>query len=233
MDVRKKTEYQYMPFIVKELEDKVGGLSVALTDLRKDVDCVPPGAFIGQDTNGLGHILKSAELTELANAIDKIKRGVKLSEHEEYAIEVLWHEVLHNKSKNTAILPDIKSVNGFTRTVAETVNQLVARNTYPDFLKKLGGEAKHQEWVLKNGFGYKITVERLRVLIKTVGIDEKEFIKSANTILMKDYTNIDKKIEDLIVRMSGIKDLERTNKLRWAFGMLEHRDFDEFLKQIK
>ncbi len=69
--------------------------------------------------------------------------------------------------------------------------------------------------------------------MKTVGIDEKEFIKSANAILMKDYTNIDKKIEDLIVKMSGIKDLERTNKLRWAFEMLEHRDFDEFLKQIK
>ena len=68
MDVKKSTEYQYMPFIVKELEDKVGGLSVSLTDLRKDVDSVPPGAFIGADENGLGHILKSAQITELATA---------------------------------------------------------------------------------------------------------------------------------------------------------------------
>lgn len=66
MNVKKTTEYQYMPFIVKELEDIQGGLSVALTDLRKDVDSVPPGAFIGVDTDGLGHILKSAPL--LANA---------------------------------------------------------------------------------------------------------------------------------------------------------------------
>ena len=66
MDVVKSTEYQYMPFIVKELEDHVGGVSVALTDLRADVDVVPPGAFIGIDTDGKGHVLKSAALLAIA-----------------------------------------------------------------------------------------------------------------------------------------------------------------------
>lgn len=68
MDVRRTKEYQYMPFIVKEVEDKVGGLSVSLKDLRKDVDSVPPGAFIGEDENGLGHILKAAKVIEKVTA---------------------------------------------------------------------------------------------------------------------------------------------------------------------
>lgn len=68
MNVKKTTEYQYMPFIVKELEDHQGGLSIALTDLRSDVDHVPPGAFVGVDTNGLGHVIKSAVLlADVAN----------------------------------------------------------------------------------------------------------------------------------------------------------------------
>jgi hypothetical protein len=66
MDVVKSTEYQYMPFIVKELEDHVGGVSIALTDLRADVSAVPPGAFIGIDTDGKGHVLKSAALLAVA-----------------------------------------------------------------------------------------------------------------------------------------------------------------------
>lgn len=67
MDVRRQKEYQYMPFIVAELEDKVGGVSIALADLRKDTP-VPPGAFVGGDDNGLGHILKSVELVANATA---------------------------------------------------------------------------------------------------------------------------------------------------------------------
>lgn len=51
-----------MPFIVKELEDHVGGVSVALTDLRAGGIAVPPGAFIGIDTDGKGHVLKCAVL---------------------------------------------------------------------------------------------------------------------------------------------------------------------------
>lgn len=76
MDVKKSTEYQYMPFIVKELEDIAGGGSVALADLRKDIDCVPPGAFVGKDGDGLYHICKSVQLTEdAAGAIKVYKVG--------------------------------------------------------------------------------------------------------------------------------------------------------------
>ena len=58
-----KKEYQYMPFIVWELEDKAGGGSVAMADLDKSVsDCVAPGFFVGRDSNGLYHLLVAAVL---------------------------------------------------------------------------------------------------------------------------------------------------------------------------
>lgn len=161
----------------------------------------------------------------LVSAFDKIKKGVKLTEHEEYSVEVLWHEVLHNKSKNTAVLPDINSPSGFSRTVAETVNQLVARHSYNDLLKQLGSSAKHKAWVLDNGYGYKEMVSNLRALISKAGINEKAFVREANKILMEDYTDIDVKIRGLLKRMyKGNKDVEG------VFDMIEIDNFSRFLK---
>lgn len=51
--------------------------------------------------------------TNIVNAIDKIKEGTKLIQHEEYAVETLWHEILHNKAKRLIELPPISSVDGF------------------------------------------------------------------------------------------------------------------------
>ena len=62
-----KKEYQYMPFIIRELEDKAGGGSIAMADLDKSVsDSVAPGFFVGRDTKGLYHLLVAAVL--FANA---------------------------------------------------------------------------------------------------------------------------------------------------------------------
>lgn len=161
----------------------------------------------------------------LVSAFDKIKKGIKLTENEEYSIEVLWHEVLHNKSKNIANLPEINSSLGFQRVVAETVNQLVARHSYNSFLKQLGGTAKHKAWVLDNGYGYQEMVANLRSLISKAGINEKTFVREANKILMEDYTDIDMKIENLLKRM-----YKGDRNIGWVFGMIERKDFIDVLK---
>jgi hypothetical protein len=164
----------------------------------------------------------------LVSAFEKLKKGIVLTEHEEYSIEVLWHEILHNKTKNTVILPPIAAVNvGFQRVVAETVNQLVARHTYPDFLSELGGKSVHQDWVLKNGYGYSDTVNNLRKLLSTLNIDEDVFVEKTNELLMKDYTNFDEKIRNMVVKASKRRD---TGNVIDAFNMLDHKNFDNFLK---
>ena len=163
----------------------------------------------------------------VVSAFSKIKNGGELSEHEEYSIEILWHEILHNKSKNTAVLPEINTPFGFTRTVAETINQLVARHTYPKFLKKLGGTVMHSEWIMQNGYGYNETVQNLRTLLQKANINEIAFIRRAEKILMQDYTDIDVKISGLIQQLyKGNKDIN------FIFNALDINSdwFNEYLK---
>lgn len=81
MNIRYENEYQYMPFIVKELEDIPGGGSIAIADLDKGVaDSIPPGVFVGVDENGLRHVLLAAILVEAATDAAKaykVKKGTQ------------------------------------------------------------------------------------------------------------------------------------------------------------
>jgi len=165
--------------------------------------------------------------TSLVNALDKIKNGVVLSQHEEYSIEVLWHEILHLKSRNTVMLPPIDSVDGFTRASLETINQLVARKTYPKFLKQLGGDSLHQEWIINEGYGYSATVKNIRKLLGVLNIDNEKFYKKAGKLIMQDYTDFDKKIVNLMEKMS-----KKTN-LMDIFGHIENKYFDMYLKNLE
>lgn len=164
----------------------------------------------------------------LVSAFEKIKKHQSLTRHEEYAIENLWHEILHNRSTNTTILPDVDSQQGFARVVLETVNQYVARRTYPVFLEKLGGQALHQEWIIENGFGYKETVAHLRTMLTKAHINEDSFARKAEKLLMGDYKNFDSKISSLLRKMyNGEKDIE------YLFGFLEHARFEIFIKNLE
>lgn len=67
-DVRRSAEYQYMPHIIKEVEDLPGGGSVALADLDKSVGCIPPGFFVGKNEKGMLVVMVSAVLVADAAA---------------------------------------------------------------------------------------------------------------------------------------------------------------------
>ena len=74
----------------------------------------------------------------------------------------------------------------------------------------------HEEWILRNGHAYNDSVSNLRALLKKAGINEKEFVKRAEIILMQDYTGIDKEIENLLTKMyRGKRDIA------WAFRGIE------------
>lgn len=164
----------------------------------------------------------------LANAMNKIKQGLPLNEYEEYSIEVLWHEILHNSAKKVVNLPDISSTEGFKRAILETTNQYVARKTYPKFLSQLGGEAANQEWILKNGYGYNKTVSNMRSLVLKLGIDETKFIEQAKNVLInKSYGDIDKNILDVMLnmKMTGTK-----RDVSFLIEMIERDDFENLLK---
>lgn len=138
------------------------------------------------------------------SAMKKLIKGKPLDNFdEEYSIECFWHELLHNYSKNTVILPQIIEKGGRDRIFMETVNQLVARNTYQEFLENFGVKPKFQNNILANGFGYQITVNNLRDVLKYTKIDESKFVENARELLNDSYENFENKIKQLAISMSG------------------------------
>ena len=113
----------------------------------------------------------NSPFTRLTNALNKIRKGQKLSFDEEYAIESFYHEILHAKAKGWELLRP-HGYGDYKRTAMETVNQFVSRHEYARFIERLGGTARHEKAVLKDGTGYKKWVERFREIIRKGKINE-------------------------------------------------------------
>lgn len=105
--------------------------------------------------------------TDFFSAIKKIPRGEALTFNEEYSIESMWHEMGHTRSKGWVETTD------FTDAVMETLNQFVARHTYPEFMKRLGGTPAHHQAIIENGHGYRYRVRNFRLLLSHLGVDEQ------------------------------------------------------------
>lgn len=138
--------------------------------------------------------LKFNPLEEFKGGLAAIKKGEKMTFNQEYSFESLWHEILHAKTKTkpTKLSPvGVKNM--------ETVNQFCARHTYPDFIKKLGGEAVHQSEILDKGYGYQGWINDFRAKLKTHDIDEKQALKDLMPHLMNDYSSIGSKVNDFFI----------------------------------
>ncbi|SDO03749.1 phage putative head morphogenesis protein, SPP1 gp7 family [Desulfonauticus submarinus] len=106
-------------------------------------------------------------LNDLMNAFNKLGKE-KLSFNEEYALEALWHEIVHNKQIFAG---------RYEKSVVETVTQWYARRTYPNLLKKLGNfTPEHQERIIKEGYGYSNMVSRLDELLTNINIKDKDVL---------------------------------------------------------
>lgn len=112
---------------------------------------------------------------EVREAFAALKKGQKLTFSQEYAMESLWHETLHAKAKGWE---NRMLRNQMTVMQMETINQFVARNTYPDFIARFGGKVAHQNDILERGYGYGTWVRNFRAILKHHGIDETETVKA-------------------------------------------------------
>ncbi len=169
----------------------------------------------------------------LVSAFKKIQNKETLNFDEEYSIEVLWHELLHVKSKNRTILPKVEDPDGFVRVALETINQFVARKTYRnDFLREIGGKnnVENYKWIMSNGYGYNPTVQNFRILLQCVNISEKDIIYPSMQLLMSDYLNFDQKMTNVL------KSLYKGNgDIKTAFEFIEYKplSFINKLKKLK
>lgn len=96
------------------------------------------------------------------------RRG--MTREEEYALESLWHEIWHNRQTGVDQVAKLPKRHP-SRLFAETLNQVVARLTYPRFVERLGGAVRHQAWVIENGYGYAPLVLRFRRVVDALDLD--------------------------------------------------------------
>lgn len=117
---------------------------------------------------------------DLKSAWNKIAKCQPLTFNEEYCIESLWHETVHNRQTPTSAGAE-RSV---TRTIMETVTQWVARRTYAGFLAKLGGKAAFEQQVIKNGYGYSARIRHFDRLLDAMGVaDEAALLAHLENII--------------------------------------------------
>lgn len=164
---------------------------------------------------------------EVRDALTAIKKGEALTFNQEYAMESLWHETLHAKAKgwaNRALRTDM------TVMQMETVNQFVARHTYPQFIARLGGTAAQQAEVLERGYGYGNYVGNFRAMLQKFGIDEAETVEALrDKLLTEPYEKVgDNAIEFL--KRKGVKNadmlMRSLHKSRDTFNRLFDLDLN-------
>lgn len=130
---------------------------------------------------------------ELKDALAAIKKGDALTFNQEYAIEALWHEILHAKTKTKPY-----QLTSIQRARMETANQFVARHTYPDFITRLGGKASNQKEILDNGYGYKKMISDFRNRLKEAGIKETDAVKKLQPVLFENYIKVGDELVNLV-----------------------------------
>lgn len=111
--------------------------------------------------------LQFAPARELISAMAAIRGGRPLSFQQEYAVEVLQHELVH--SAYPLAVADRHQIGG--DELEECLVQLVARHRYPDLLRLFGTEPQHAESILLNGYAYDTGTRNLVEIMRTANID--------------------------------------------------------------
>ncbi|MDR0453492.1 MAG: hypothetical protein LBH05_01620 [Deferribacteraceae bacterium] len=117
---------------------------------------------------------------ELLNACNKIAKGQKLTPLEESSIVALWHEILHNRQKESEkFLVEKRCVEGIT--------DWVAVHTYDTFLNDLGGQVEHKEIIKDYRIGYGHYIRDIKNYIKLHGLNEDDMLQE----MLRIINNID------------------------------------------
>lgn len=125
----------------------------------------------------------------LAGALKKISQGSDFTFQEEYALEALWHEMRHAGAKGWG---NVRLRNERKVGSMEIINQFVARHTYDEFIKDLGGKSIHKASVISKGYGYSNAIDNFRNTLKRFKINEDSALRYfRDKIQTENYEDID------------------------------------------
>jgi len=166
---------------------------------------------------------------DLKSALRNIAAGNALSFNEEYSLEALWHEIGHCRSKGW--IPQ-QGRPTFITQIMETLNQWVARQTYPEFMETLGGKPAHEKEILENGYGYRTYINNFRTLLRLTGADETTALGLLRPL------SVDAKWYDLPAlipeKLAGLlQKPELQTRIQKALRLIDIRDATVFENAVK
>ncbi|SJM89965.1 phage minor head protein [Crenothrix polyspora] len=88
-------------------------------------------------------------MIDLTKAFEKAKTGDKLTFNEEYAVETLWHEIMHSRAQHSVFPKRANSL-----LIIEGIHQWLSRRTYTDFMQNIGIASQYQKEIMLSGHAY-------------------------------------------------------------------------------
>lgn len=177
--------------------------------------------------------LTKDRLDNVVSAINKIQDGTNITHDEADAMATLWHEITHNRNKVGWI-----NKTKLQTTRMELANEFVARNTLPEFYKKLGGEMQFPEFMTNRAStGYNRMVRNYQSIIDGTKLKQEEVVSKVKEHLFNgrydDQKNGLTKALEGGVKKSG-KRLTKTeiNSLVSRCDIYSENDFAKYLEQV-
>lgn len=177
--------------------------------------------------------LTKDRLDNVVSAINKIQDATNISYDEADAMATLWHEITHNRNKVGWI-----NKTKLQTTRMELANEFVARNTLPEFYKKLGSEMQFPEFMTNRlSTGYNRMVRNYQSIIDGTKLKQEEVVSKVKEHLFNgrydDQKNGLTKALEGGVKKSG-KRLTKTeiNSLVSRCDMYSENDFAKYLEQV-
>ena len=184
------------------------------------------GAFVKSEGNTLIITNKDFTITsggvfnplhEVRGAMKAITEKTALTFNQEYALECVWHEFRHAAAVGWK---DVRLKTPVLTNSMEVINQFCARQSYPSFIRGLGGKASHVKKVMEKGYGYGRRVSNLCTLLKQMKVSQKSAYRHFQDMIIKSpYEDIHGELVRF-VELRGRYDKKNAENIVLSLGFL-------------
>ena len=164
-------------------------------------------------TNMTGTIwLRPERIKLVKSALGKIGQGLSkdITSDEADAMATFWHEITHNRHKNSLSSANSGGKYSVSRRFMELANEYVARKSLPEFYAALGCKKTPQPQFIDNrsSTGYNNMVCNYDSVVKKLGLDEAKVLATVRKHLFtEDYATQEKGLKDALIA-GGLKKLD-------------------------